>query len=164
MDFDYFKISLEELDNNKIVEKKKETKIEENIYLTKQDFYEYISATNKNSDEIQIEFKKDNLLEGNIIESCGSIKNGKLLVQLATFKSTKIIGIYTNPYFISKEPLQKVLVKEPIEVGDLIMCSDIKGIGQKQDDNIIYNYTVGKVITIPKLKGEMFECMCKLKI
>jgi CxxC motif-containing protein len=158
MNFDYFKIDLEELNTKKPV-------VEEDIYLPKKDFYEYLSANNNNSsDEIQIQLKEGNYDDGNILESCGSIKNGKLLVQLASFKSTKVIGLYSNPHFISKEPLQKVLVKEPVEIGDLIMCSEIKGIGQKQDDNIIYSYTIGKVITVPKLKGDIFECMCKLKI
>jgi CxxC motif-containing protein len=161
MNFDYFKIDLEQLDNLN----NKRSVVEEDIYLPKKDFYEYLSANNKDSsDEIQIQVKEDNYDEGNILESCGTMKNGKLLVQLASYKSEKIIGLYSNPHFISKELLQKVLVKEPVEIGDLIMCSEIKGIGQKQDDNIIYSYTVGKVITVPKLQGNIFECLCKLKI
>ena len=161
MNFDYFKIDLEQLEklNNK------KSVVEEDIYLLKKDFYEYLSANNKDSsDEIQIQLKEDNYEEGNILESCGTIKNGKLLVQLSSFKSTKVIGLYSNPHFISKELLQKVLVKEPVEIGDLIMCSEIKGIAKKQENNIIYSYTIGKVITIPKVKDEIFECMCKLKI
>jgi hypothetical protein len=101
-------------------------------------------------------FKKENKVEiGQLVVSSGLTKNNLVIVEPSTkLKQKNIYGIVENILdggdnniaFVKCVGQGKLSVIGPIESGDLITSSNIKGVGVKQDSDIIYNYTLAKAL------------------
>jgi hypothetical protein len=89
-------------------------------------------------------------------------------VKLAeTEKSTNVIGIYSNHFYLSTIRIQEVLVysREEISSGSLICStSSIKGMAKVQEDQEVHNYTIGKVLQSQLFRENIYKCLCKLYI
>jgi hypothetical protein len=101
-------------------------------------------------------FKKENKVEvGQLVVSSGLTKNNLVIVEPSTkLKQKNIYGVVENILdggdnniaFVKCVGQGKLSVIGPIESGDLITSSNIKGVGIKQDSDIIYNYTLAKAL------------------
>lgn len=132
-------------------------------YVSKIEFSNFKNDMKKY--DLLIETDSDeNYITGMILETKGYFKDNKLLVQLARNQSSKVIGIYSNPYTIDSEKIKIIIIIGEISIGDLITSND-NGYGIKQEDNIVRSYTVGKAIGIPKLISDnKYEVLSLLKI
>jgi len=100
-------------------------------------------------------FKKENKVEvGQLVVSSGLTKNNLVIVEPSSkLKQKNIYGVVENILdggdniaFVKCVGQGKLSVIGPIESGDLITSSNIKGVGVKQDSDIIYNYTLAKAL------------------
>jgi len=100
-------------------------------------------------------FKKENKVEvGQLVVSSGLTKNNLVIVEPSTkLKQKNIYGVVENILdggdniaFVKCVGQGKLIVIGQIEAGDLITSSNIKGVGVKQDSDIIYNYTLAKAL------------------
>ena len=78
-------------------------------------------------------------------------KNNLVIVEPSTkLKQKNIYGVVENILndiaFVKCVGQGKLIVIGQIEAGDLITSSNIKGVGIKQDSDIIYNYTLAKAL------------------
>jgi hypothetical protein len=97
-------------------------------------------------------FKNENKVEiGQLVVSSGLIKNNLVIVEPSSkLKQKNIYGVVENIQndiaFVKCVGQGKLKIIGPIESGDLITSSNIKGICIKQDSDIIYNYTFAKAL------------------
>lgn len=100
-------------------------------------------------------FKMENKVEvGQLVVSSGLTKNNLVIVEPSSkLKQKNIYGVVENILdggdnivFVKCVGQGKLSVIGPIESGDLITSSNIKGVGIKQDSDIIYNYTLAKAL------------------
>jgi len=98
-------------------------------------------------------FKKENKVEvGQLVVSTGLTKNNLIIVEPSTkLKQKNIYGVVENILnddiaFVKCVGQGKLTIIGQIEAGDLIISSNIKGVGIKQDSDIIYNYTLAKAL------------------
>lgn len=97
-------------------------------------------------------FKNENKVEiGQLVVSTGLTKNNLVIVEPSTkLKQKNIYGVVENILndiaFVKCVGQGKLIVIGQIEAGDLITSSNIKGVGIKQDSDIIYNYTLAKAL------------------
>lgn len=100
-------------------------------------------------------FKNENKVEvGQLVVSSGLTKNNLVIVEPSSkLKQKNIYGVVENILdggddiaFVKCVGQGKLYIIGPIESGDLITSSNIKGVGIKQDSDIIYNYTLAKAL------------------
>lgn len=156
MEMEYFLAELEQL--KKDVEPQINMTLENDKYLLKSEFIHQMN----NNELLIYKDPNTNIKPGMILESAGYLKNDMLVVNLSSEKSTSVIGIYQNEYSISNNKFADVLILTQVKMGDLITSSHIPGYGIKQEDDIVTNCTVGKVISFPKKINDVFTVLIKL--